>query len=78
MTPEQIAAKLTKSQVRALRQYVEINNPMLATLAVKDARRMLGSIEKTGIFRRDIEYLGVFHITPIGRAVLAVLDKGVG
>ena len=74
MTPAEIAAKLTPAQVRALKTHAAQKSPLLASLFVKDARRMLGSLVKLGLLKADSEYPGIKYQTPLGRAVLAALD----
>jgi len=72
--PHEIAAKLTKAQVRALKTHAALQKaPLLATF-MKDARRMLGSLVKLGLLKADDEYPGIKYQTPLGRAVLAALD----
>ena len=73
--PAAIAARLTEAQKRALRQLAAETSAFMATLVIKDARRMLGSLEKLAITRRDKDYPDVHYLTPLGRAVLAELDK---
>ena len=79
MTPEQIAALLTPAQVRALRKWVGIVNPMShgalnVRVDVYDRLWDAGLVVPVRADNPD----GLSTITPLGLAVLAALDKGEG
>lgn len=75
MGAAEIAAKLTPAQVRTLRQYVAEKSPLLASIFIKDSRRMLESFCKMGVMRRNEQYPGVKHLTAFGCVVLLELDR---
>lgn len=69
MTPAEIAAKLTPAQVRALRQWEGRREILSACPYIDQEFLMLN-----GMVKRVRPMLT--QITPLGQAVLAVLDEG--
>jgi hypothetical protein len=69
MTPEQIAASLTDAQVRALLQWH--NRKEILSACPYDVQQ---SLAEFGLIERVMPMLT--QATPLGRAVLAVLDGG--
>lgn len=81
MTPEQIAAKLTPAQVRALPAWrnatTYLGGFLVAVSAqVKWMRPISTALVRKGLLLPDKEHPGIKTITPLGREVLAVLDGG--
>ena len=78
MTPEQIAAKLTETQVRALssfgiKTFIPWSKAGGDDTAIHDIQDLYLAKWIPALISED--YL---QITPLGRAVLDTLDKGVG